>query len=225
MGVDVDGITVAIVFLIGIACILIGKLHSDYKKRSQGKKGEKIVEKKLRFWLGRKNNYIFNDITLNTGSGHTTQIDHLVICSRGIFCIETKFLNGTIKGDKDDLNWTHVNRRGDKNTIYNPLKQNQKHLYHLSRLLRIPVENIHGYVVNVGTAKLKGDIAPFFSKSLIKQGTGFIFSMCWKQKGLYSQEQVEEWVGVLGRYTLERNRETERKHIKNVRKHSKSKWF
>ena len=37
-----------------------------------------------------------------TVAGCTTQIDHVVLSRKGIFCIETKNLNGELKGDVED---------------------------------------------------------------------------------------------------------------------------
>lgn len=60
-----------------------------------------------------------------------SQIDHVIISPYGLFVIETKNYNGTIKGTRDDRNWT-VNGRF---RMYNPLKQNYGHIKALENVL------------------------------------------------------------------------------------------
>ncbi|WP_436661108.1 nuclease-related domain-containing protein [Acinetobacter sp. P1(2025)] len=216
-----DLLTVFIIVLVVIAFILIGVLNGKYKRIEQGRKGEAIVTKKLNFWLKSSSSHVLNDITIPTSSGTTTQIDHLVISTRGIFCIETKNLNGTIYGNKDDQNWKHFNRRGDKNNMFNPLKQNRGHINNIARILRISPDEIQGFVVNVGSAKLKGDIKPFFSKPLIETGTGFIFKLWRLPKNAISQDQVDSYLNQIQSVALERSRKTNKQHISNIKKRYK----
>ena len=60
-----------------------------------------------------------------------SQIDHAVISPYGIFVIETKNYNGSIRGSRDDRQWT-VNGRFK---MYNPLKQNYGHIKALEHVL------------------------------------------------------------------------------------------
>jgi len=58
----------------------------NYRKYARGGEGERITKRELEFSLGKKY-HIFNDITL---PDRMANIDHLVVCSNGIFAIETK---------------------------------------------------------------------------------------------------------------------------------------
>jgi hypothetical protein len=64
-------------------------------KLEAGKKGEMEIAYYLN-WLNN-NYYVFNDICLNSDKYGNQQIDHLVIGPNGIFHVETKNINGTIK--------------------------------------------------------------------------------------------------------------------------------
>ena len=80
--------------------------------------------------------YVINDFKCRVADKRTTQIDHILINSGGVFVIETKNYSGRIYGQEQALEWTQVLRYGKvKHKLYNPLKQNKTHAYHVSNLL------------------------------------------------------------------------------------------
>lgn len=128
-----------------ILCFLIwlGNSEDDEAPRSpydgdryavaKGRRGERIVEKKLAK-LGARYNVI-NDVLLQNGN-RTTQIDHIVISPYGIFVIETKNYTGKLVGTEDDNYVAHLCKCW-KFMIYNPLKQNQGHVKAVAKALGI----------------------------------------------------------------------------------------
>lgn len=78
--------------------------------------------------------HVFNDVILPTQKG-TSQIDHIVVSEYGIFVIETKFYNGWIFGGEYSEYWTQ-NLYGHKTQFYNPILQNQGHVWALKMLLK-----------------------------------------------------------------------------------------
>ncbi|MBR4336548.1 MAG: NERD domain-containing protein [Clostridia bacterium] len=81
--------------------------------------------------------YVINNLVLKIDEGKTSQIDHVVINRNGVFVIETKNYSGRIYGSENQLEWTKVLNYGRvKNKLYNPIKQNNTHVYHVSRLLK-----------------------------------------------------------------------------------------
>ncbi len=99
----------------------------------KGRRGEQIVAKELRS-LKRRDTIVLNDVTLPMANGRTSQIDHIVISTRGIFVIETKSLAGRISGNEHSQYWTqHLSSQSRQ--IYNPLLQNKGHIRALKRLL------------------------------------------------------------------------------------------
>ncbi len=75
--------------LIGIF-LYIRKYLVQKKKDKLGRQGELKVDRKLRFWLGWSGAKVYDGVTFMTVSGGTTQIDHIVLSRKGIFCIENK---------------------------------------------------------------------------------------------------------------------------------------
>ena len=80
--------------------------------------------------------YIINDLKLRVSEEKTSQIDHVIINKRGIFVIETKNYSGRIYGKENQHEWVQVLNYGKvKNKFYNPLKQNNTHVYHVLKIL------------------------------------------------------------------------------------------
>lgn len=203
--------------LLGI--ILCIKNYFDQKRKKEfGRQGEIIVDRKLRFWLGWGGAKIYDDVTFMTVSGNTTQIDHIVISKKGIYCIETKNLNGVLKGNVDEKNWIHINRKGNKNTIYNPIFQNQSHINHLAKVLKVDPSSIEGFVTNVGDAKLKGNIKPLFGKAAIEKGTWFIFSLWLRSNTDYTKDEVLGFVEKLEEKIKQADENMRENHVDYVRK-------
>lgn len=152
-----------LLFLIGIliAVYLISnkqyKETSYYKitntpllalRRDLGKYGEYLIYKKLRNFetnLGAK--FLFN-VYIPKENGETTEIDVLMICSKGIFVFESKNYSGWIFGNESQRNWTQVLPKGrgrsNKEKFFNPIMQNRGHIKHLKSLVGgdIPMRSI-----------------------------------------------------------------------------------
>lgn len=214
-----DIITFLMVFSLALIFFLIGILKTNYKKKQRGKEGEKIVANSLKFWVEKKNkNYVFNDLTLPTLSGNTTQLDHLVLSTKGIFVIETKYLNGSIHGDVDNPHWKHINHLKQVNQIYNPLMQNNGHLKHLAQILKVPMSEMTGIVTNVGKAKLSGSINPLFGKAAIERGTGFSFKIWWSSDKAFPQERIDQLKNLIDSIRLDQSNEVNKKHVDYVKR-------
>lgn len=129
------------------------------KWNAQGAGGEGTVSDALFFWLSKAYN-VFDDVVLEVRPGEFIQLDHVVICTAGVFVLETKTWSGSII----------CNRRGcrmwqGKHLVQldgNPISQNERHiklLYEWMRTavpeLRISPEHIYSIVVFKGVDKLK----------------------------------------------------------------------
>lgn len=98
-----------------------------------GKRGERMVAKELGK-LRRKDYIVINDMLVATSNGRTSQIDHVVVSTRGIFVIETKNHAGRIAGGEHSQYWQQ-HLRNESKSMYNPLLQNLSHLRAIRRLL------------------------------------------------------------------------------------------
>ena len=124
-----------------------------------------IIQKKVigffgEFWVKlelkklKKDYKVLNNVIVRTINNFTHQIDHIVVSKYGIFVIETKQINGYIKGNDYDKNWTV--KRG-KNTYYinNPVYQNYGHIKALSEVLEITDDKFISIVCISSQAKVR----------------------------------------------------------------------
>lgn len=124
-----------------------------------------IIERKVigffgEFWVKlelkrlKKDYKVLNNVIVRTMDNSTHQIDHVVVSKYGIFVIETKQINGYIKGNNYDKNWTV--KRG-KNTYYinNPVHQNYGHIKALSEVLGINDDKFISIVCISSQAKVR----------------------------------------------------------------------
>ena len=111
-----------------------------------------VGEWRVRLALGRNKEherYIINNLIVTGENGRTSQIDHVLINSNGIFVIETKNYAGRIYGQSNQREWTQVLAGGRvKYKMYNPIKQNTTHLYKVKSILGddLPVFSIIVFV-------------------------------------------------------------------------------
>lgn len=119
-----------IVLLLSVIVFFM-KLQSPHMK---GQRGERYVASRLKL-LDRNHYWVLNDLLLpSNGKTATTQIDHVVISTFGIFCIETKSYSHWIFGSADRPYWTQVIYR-DKRRFYNPLWQNYSHIKAIEQVI------------------------------------------------------------------------------------------
>ncbi|MBE6757964.1 MAG: hypothetical protein E7552_05385 [Ruminococcaceae bacterium] len=79
---------------------------------------------------------VLHDILIDGSDEHTSQIDLLMIGSKGIYVAEVKmFSEATIYGDGKRSKWYYY-AGGSKYEIYSPLKQNAKHIEYLKEFLK-----------------------------------------------------------------------------------------
>lgn len=122
---------------------------SVFKRKIKGYIGEYKVSKILNR-LNKKKYFIFNDIKIMI-NGSISQIDHIVISTYGIFVIETKNYKGVIKGNESSKEWKQVLNKKTR-TFYNPILQNQGHVYALQYLFK-GIKDLPFYSIIVFTDK------------------------------------------------------------------------
>lgn len=136
------------VFIIVLVILFIS--FAIYRKRPsvRGKRGEDKVRRVIGETMENEQ-YVINDLIL-VDCGKSVQIDHIVINPRGIFVIETKNYSGEIYGSESQREWTQVLAYGRvKNKLYNPLKQNATHVYHVKKVVgKLPVYSLVVFVQN-----------------------------------------------------------------------------
>jgi len=113
----------------GLILLFLLRLFEPYIK---GRVGEKSVDRICASFPQEK--FRMADDVLLPGKSGTTQIDHVLVSTYGIFVIETKNYAGWIFGSLSGTQWTQ-NIYGKKSLFMNPLHQNYAHTKALEALL------------------------------------------------------------------------------------------
>ena len=101
---------------------------------SKGTFGEMIVTSMFTSkFFGNEERYLVNNLYFEDETG-THQIDHVLIYHKGIFCIETKHVDGIVVGDVEMKDWATM-VSGRKYRLYSPVKQNETHIKCLNAFL------------------------------------------------------------------------------------------
>jgi restriction system protein len=115
--------------------------------------GEKMTT--FGMWLKLDSNIYrrVHNVILPASNG-TTQIDHILISTYGLFVIETKNMNGWIFGSAEQETWTQQFFKR-KFKFQNPLRQNYRHTRCLGEFLGLNHDLLHSVVFFIGDARLK----------------------------------------------------------------------
>jgi hypothetical protein len=102
----------------------------------------RLGTRKIRKILAEKSTNVLDDFILPGAYGGLTHIDHAVLTSGGILCIQTKHYNGIVFGNADDPQWTNVDGIY-KRKFLNPLIQNEGRSKALTKIMPdVPVTNL-----------------------------------------------------------------------------------
>ena len=122
--------------IMGLLRKIIRKATKPVRAKVHGAVDERKVNSTLNPLLfGRVEHRQINNLILVDNNGKSHQIDHIEIRENGIFCIETKNYIGWIFGNENSEKWTQTLYTGEKHQFFNPLKQNNSHCYHISKVL------------------------------------------------------------------------------------------
>lgn len=135
---------------------LFGDVIAEYK----GRRGEKKVSRIVKRVFKRATTVQIRNLCLPWPDGRTAQIDEIVIAESGIYVIEVKNYKGWIFGNENSQYWTQVlstGNRGEsiKNRLYNPIRQNNSHIYSIKKNLKGYKGPIHSLIVFSDEAEFK----------------------------------------------------------------------
>jgi restriction system protein len=151
----------AVLLFVGLVFFVFGfllgrevKSVQRYRIRTNQNRGEASVNNAIVAQFLPPQYHLLNNITIPIQNG-TTQIDHVLVSTKGIFVIETKHFSGWIFADEKSKQWTQVIYRV-KNSFQNPTHQNYLHIKTMEQLFDfVPKEQIHSVVVFTGSAQFK----------------------------------------------------------------------
>lgn len=143
-------------------------LYKLFQPQIKGVFGEKLVKSYLNS-LDKTKYTSINNVLLER-EGKTTQIDHIVVSTYGIFVIESKNYKGIVIGNDSLEYWTQVlGRRSYK--LYNPVKQNKAHINFLSNSCKslegLPLISIIVFTTRA-ELRVSSEIEVVYVKDLIK---------------------------------------------------------
>lgn len=177
-----------------------------------------IGEHKVRKKIGKTKEgikYVLNDVLFDT-ENKSCQIDHIVINQNGVFVIETKNYSGRIYGTDAQLEWTQVLQYGKvKNKLYNPVKQNQTHIYELKKVIGkdIPIKSLIVFTQN-NIQYIKSESV--YSLKKIKKAINQPIT----EITLSSDEMKDIYNSILN--LKNESNTTNRQHVKNINQMKKS---
>ena len=177
---------------------------------SRGTFGEMIVDSIFHpAFFGEEEHYIVNNIIIETPDKLTHQIDHVAIYKTGIFCIETKNIDGLIVGHPNAKNWkAYIGKQSYE--IFNPILQNKKHVAVLSEFIEWKYD-VHSVVVFIKGNKPKDCGKEVLNLQELKD---YVKNYpCQKE---LASEEMKEIYDSLTNYKEESDITTA-EHIKNVR--------
>ncbi len=220
-----------------IAIILIIR-NSNYKKGQyyratqspylsvrydKGKYGEYLIYKQLQCFENTGGRFLFN-IYIPQGDNKTTEIDVLLICSKGIFVFESKNYSGWIFGNEYQKSWTQTlpqsrGYRSRKEHFYNPIMQNKTHIKYLRNYIdkSIPV---HSVIVFSERCILKNVTVKSNDVRVINRYNilPVVCSICNQiQTDILNQTEINEIYNKLYPFT-QVSEKTKMQHIENIRR-------
>ena len=130
-----------IIFAIAAALLLTLVFRSTVSHLARVVTG-KIGARRIHRVLSARSKDVLDDFLLPGAYGGLTRIDHAILTSGGILCIQTKHYNGIIFGDADEPQWTNVDGI-HRRKFLNPLIQNEGRTRALQKVAPdVPVANL-----------------------------------------------------------------------------------
>jgi hypothetical protein len=106
----------------------------------KGHFGEYMLYKELKCYEDSGARFLFN-VYLPKRDGGTSEVDMVMVCSKGIFVFESKNYSGWIFGNQSSKYWYQTlpagRGRSRKEQFYNPILQNNSHINSLCNYLEI----------------------------------------------------------------------------------------
>ena len=184
-----------------------------------GARGEYVIYKKLSELELSSAKFLFN-LYLPRKKGKTSEIDVLIIHSKGLFVIESKNYSGWIFGNEKQRQWTQTlpisYGRSHKEYFYNPILQNQAHIRALRPLINdnIPIYSIIAFSDNCTLKKVTVN-----SDVLVTQYDKLRYELLYRignlQSEILNETEIEEIYEKLLPYSQVTN-DVKIQHIKNI---------
>ncbi len=130
-------------FVIAIACaLLLTLVFRTSATRVANFVTAEIGRRRIRRALMQNSRDVLDDFILPGAYGGLTKIDHAILTSGGIICIQTKHYNGIVFGGPEEPQWTNV-EGVQRRRFLNPMIQNEGRTKALQKVVsNVPVANL-----------------------------------------------------------------------------------
>lgn len=174
------------VLIIAIACsLLLTLLFRASAAHLANVVTRKLGKRRIGKVLRQKSPNVLDEFILPGAYGGLTHIDHAILTSGGILCIQTKHYNGVVFGEPDEPQWTNVDSV-HRRRFLNPMIQNDGRTRALQNVVpEVPVASLIVFTGNVDfTSPLEKNVIHVDNlKSYIAK---FVFGPC----------KVDDWDAV-----------------------------
>ena len=234
---DIETLFILILFIIAISAVAFQAIiflfkYKQYKKSTyneitknsylsvlndKGKYGEYLLYNNLRPFENDNNKFLFN-IYLPKEDNKTTEIDVLLISSKGLFVFESKNYSGWIFGSESNTKWTQVLYK-NKQSFFNPIIQNKLHIKDLKQLIQEDIP-IYSIIVFSDDCKLKDITIKSKNVSVLNNNDVeiFISRICTQtKKDFLTESEITDIYNKLYPYT-QVSSEVKIQHIENIKK-------
>ncbi len=199
---------------------LVTKNSYSAVRYDKGRYAEYLTYKSLRHFEDNGGKFLFN-VLIPKGHGKTTEIDVLLICSKGLFVFECKNYSGWIFGNEAHQYWTQTFPKGPgqshKERFYNPIMQNASHIRHLRNLIgqSVPMRSV---IVFSNRCTLKNITIQSDDISVINHYriTSVVAQTCSQQQAdIFTDAEINDIYSALYPYT-QCSWEVKERHIENI---------
>ncbi len=162
-----SGYSLIVLFIICFAVFFAIKHLLPKTPERQGEIGESNIASLITRSIHRGlYGYVLQNLYVPKVDGGTSEIDVLLVCTKGIFVFESKDYAGWIFGDDKHKFWTVTlyagkdwkgSKKTDKHKFYNPIWQNNSHIRNLQRIIGDAIP-MHSIIVFSNRCELKNVI-------------------------------------------------------------------
>jgi len=176
---------------------------------NKGYYGEFILYRKLCKLF--ENKQVMTNLYLDGKNTTETEIDVLVVSTKGVYVFEMKNYGGYIFGSEQDKHWKQVMNRFSKHNFYNPLRQNYAHTKAVESFLQIDIEHITPMVVFSNRSKLsKINVSKKHFVAHLNQAIKVVKEKEKYGKSIFTKEDLTQMINKL---TLRQNQSDEVKSL------------
>ena len=165
-------------------------------RSDKGRYGEYLIYKKLKSFEKHGAKFLFN-VYIPKEDGETSEIDVLMLASKGIFVFESKNYSGWIFGSEHQQNWYQTLPAGrgksHKEHFFNPILQNRGHIKHLSAFLDVQM-SMHSIIVfsercTLKNVQIKSRDIRVIQRGDIAMAVSEVMEQC--HEAVYSADEIE----------------------------------